>query len=226
LFIIPIVGIILGVFQIIDWNKKNEFEDMIKTKLETSIDWKNSEYELKFLSDKFDEKIVNKFIIALKVYSKESLANDISWKEILSKVHTDNINQLNISYHDSIKLFGMYSDANGSIFQAVEEKNGVGHLYLMPEKVEQNYINFKVQYSGLEPLSKYNTLEKLTDAIIVIQIPIFGSIEDMNLATQLVVKLKTNVGEKRLFFFPASIDIKNNSMKFVDYIGIYVPKKL
>lgn len=228
------IGILLFILQVQsayennkDKKTTNEKLNNIQTSLEYSIDWQNMEAKLEYLEPNIDKEIANRLVLPIKIYSLDNIKlpknSNLNLEKIISDTYENDVFKYKeLKSKDVEELFNLFSNEEKNIYQDVEEKANVGHLYLKPKEVKDNYINFSIEYSGLEPLGNYNTLQKLNNTILITRIPTFGNLKDINIIKDLQLNINTNKGVKRLYF--SSRPIENGSIKALDYIGIYIPK--
>ncbi|RXJ60028.1 hypothetical protein [Candidatus Marinarcus aquaticus] len=200
----------------------------IKSSVEFTIDWQKSKPKLEFMTNNIDENIANRLVVPIKVFSLDNLKlstnMNVDFQKIIENAYENSVFKYKeLRSEDALKIFNLFTDTDGNIYQDIEEKANIGHLYLMPRVVKNNYLDFGIQYSGMEPLGNFNTLQKLNNTILITRVPALGDVKTFNFIKSLQLNLETDQGIKRLYFSSRRSD-KDRKLKIIDYMGIYIPK--
>lgn len=197
----------------------------IKSSVEFTIDWQKSKPKLEFMTNNIDKNMANRLIIPIKVFSLDNVKlttnTNVDIQKIIEDAYSNSVFEYKeLRSKDALKIFNLF---NGNTYQDIEEKANIGHLYLEPKTIKDNYLDFEIQYSGMEPLGKFNTLQKLNNTILIAKIPMLGNVKTFNFIKNLQLNLETDQGIKRLYFNSRLLD-EHGKLKVIDYIGIYIPK--
>lgn len=232
--IIGTIVILIGIAGLILNEKEKEFTISSLKKIATSIDWYSSTTRLE-LANKITNENYKNIRADIKIYSAKQTILPVTANITMSMAKSRSILDDKLKYYllnesDAKAIFNAFAEADGSIYLDKEKYQKVQNLFQLANDLKEGFygadLGFKLEY-GPDAHSPYTSLADLNNTFVVACIQMQGVNNPIPL--YLNIKLKTNIGDKRILFPIKPLIYANSSdeIKFehVRYVGIFIPER-